>query len=191
MIVVDGGSSDDTRKIARRAGATVIASERGRGLQLGKGAAVAKCDWLLFLHADTLLGDGWRKSVQRHAAEERCKAGYFRFRLRSDDRRARLIEGAVGLRCRFLALPFGDQGLLISKDLYQELGGYSAIPLMEDVDIVRRLGRRRLAALPADAFTSAGRWERDGWARRSVRNMVIQMLYFAGASPGRLARLYR
>jgi rSAM/selenodomain-associated transferase 2 len=191
VIVVDGGSSDDTRKIARRAGATVIASERGRGVQLRTGAAVAKGDWLLFLHADTLLGDGWRLAVQRHAARGQRKAGYFRLRLRSSDRRARLIEGGVGLRCRFLGLPFGDQGLLISRDLYQEVGGYSAIPLMEDLDIARRLGRDRLVALPADAFTSAARWERDGWARRSVRNLTIQMLYFAGASPERLARLYR
>lgn len=191
MVVVDGGSSDDTQTIARHAGATVIVSDRGRGVQLGKGAAAAQRDWLLFLHADTLLGDGWRLAVQRHAAREQCKAGYFRLRLRSSDRRARLIEGGVGLRCRFLGLPFGDQGLLISKDLYQEIGGYSAIPLMEDLDIARRLGRDRLVALPADAFTSAARWERDGWARRSIRNLMMQMLYFAGASPARLARLYR
>lgn len=191
VIVVDGGSSDGTRKIARRAGATVIGSERGRGVQLRTGAAVAKGDWLLFLHADTLLGDGWRPSVQRHAAGEWRKAGYFRFRLRSGDRRARLVELGAGLRCRLLALPFGDQGLLISSGLYREVGGYSAMPLMEDVDIVRRLGRGRLAALSADALTSAARWEGDGWARRSLGNLTIQMLYFAGASPERLARLYR
>lgn len=191
MVVVDGGSSDDTRKIARQAGAKVIVSARGRGVQLRKGAAAAKGDWLLFLHADTSLGDGWRPAVQHHASYEQGQAGYFRLRLQSKDLRARLIERGVALRCRFLGLPFGDQGLLISRSLYEEVGGYAAIPLMEDVDVVRRLGRHRLVALPADAFTSAVRWERDGWARRSLRNLMVQLLFFAGASPEHLARLYR
>ena len=191
VVVVDGGSRDETQSIARHAGANVIVSDPGRGVQLRRGAAAAKGDWLLFLHADTLLGDSWQRAVQRHVASDKRRAAYFRLRLQSSDPRARLIECGVSLRCRYLGLPFGDQGLLISKELYQEVGGYAAIPLMEDVAIVRRLGRGRLLALAADAFTSAARWERDGWARRSMRNLSLQLLYFAGASPERLARLYR
>ncbi|CAN5187179.1 TIGR04283 family arsenosugar biosynthesis glycosyltransferase [soil metagenome] len=191
MVVVDGGSSDETREIAARAGAKVITSDPGRGVQLRNGVAEARGDWLLFLHADTFLGDGWRPAVASHMGSEPHRAGYFRLRLRSDDRRARLIERGVKWRCNAFGLSFCDQGLLIARALYDEVGGYAAIALMEDVDLVRRLGRRRLVALAADAFTSASRWERDGWARRSLGNIALQLLYFAGVSPERLARLYR
>ncbi len=191
MVVVDGGSSDETREIAARAGAKVITSDPGRGVQLRNGVAEARGDWLLFLHADTFLGDGWRPAVASHMGSEPHRAGYFRLRLRSDDPRARLIERGAALRCKALGLPFGDQGLLVSKALYEQVGGYAAIALMEDVDLVRRLGRRCLVPLPADALTSASRWERDGWVRRSLGNVVLGLLYFAGASPDRLARLYR
>ncbi|MGI8705033.1 MAG: TIGR04283 family arsenosugar biosynthesis glycosyltransferase [Sphingomicrobium sp.] len=191
VIVVDGGSLDQTQEIARQAGAKVIISDRGRGVQLRAGATAAKGNWLLFLHADTLLSDGWQLAVECHIESERCQAAYFGLRLQSSDWRARLIERSVRLRCRFFSLPYGDQGLLISRSLYEEVGGYAAISLMEDVDIVRRIGRDRLVELPVSALTSALRWKRDGWARRSLRNLMVQLLYFSGASPERLARFYR
>ncbi|MBA3576834.1 MAG: glycosyltransferase family 2 protein, partial [Sphingomonas sp.] len=132
IVVADGGSTDETREIAAQAGAKVIASDPGRGVQLRNGAAQANGDWLLFLHADTYLGDGWRSVVAKHSECEPHRAGYFRLRLRSDDPRARLIERGVALRCKALGLPFGDQGLLVSKALYEQVGGYAAIALMED-----------------------------------------------------------
>jgi hypothetical protein len=117
-------------------------------------------------------------------------AGYFRFVLDSADRRARRLERIVAWRGRVLGLPYGDQGLLIHRDLLRAVGGMKPMPLMEDVDLVRRLGRRRLRALPADAVTSAERWERDGYLRRSTRNLLCLSLWFAGVPPRLIRRLY-
>jgi rSAM/selenodomain-associated transferase 2 len=187
VIVVDGGSSDDTMQIAEAAGARVIVAPKGRGAQLRAGGEAARGDWLLFLHADTLLAPGWQDHVAAHAARTRGPA-CFRFRL--DDRawQARMIERAVAARVRVLGLPYGDQGLLVSRIHYGNMGGYRPLPLMEDVDLARRLGRIRM--LPVDAVTSAERWRRDGWLRRSARNLLCLGLYRAGMSPERVARVY-
>lgn len=191
IIVVDGGSADGTREAAAEAGATVVPSPRGRGAQLHRGAEAAQGEWLLFLHADTVLAPGWTEPACNHLLLSPGSAGYFRLELRSCDWRARLVEQWVSLRCRLFSLPFGDQGLLIPKRLYDELGGFEPVPLMEDVALVRRLGRARLTPLGAAAWTSAARWERDGWARRSLSNLVLLLRYLAGSSPERLARRYR
>jgi rSAM/selenodomain-associated transferase 2 len=189
-IVVDGGSSDGTAAIARGSGARLVLSPRGRGVQLAAGAAAAKGDWLLFLHADTLLAPGWRESAGRHMAQAPGKAACFRFRLDAGERRARLIEAGVALRVGLLGLPYGDQGLLVPRRLYDAVGGYRPLPLMEDVDLVRRIGLRRLGRLDVDAVTSAARWRRDGWLRRSGRNLLCLALYRFGMSAERVARLY-
>lgn len=185
IVVVDGGSDDGTAELAASLGARVISAPRGRGSQLAAGAAVARGDWLLLLHADTRPGPGWRA-----ARIEPGRAGYFRFALDSDDPRARRLERMVAWRCRVLALPYGDQCLLIHRDLLAAVGGIGALPLMEDVDLVRRLGRRRLVALDVAAVTSAEKWQRQGWHRRSLRNMLCLALYFIGVPPRLIARLY-
>jgi rSAM/selenodomain-associated transferase 2 len=190
ILVVDGGSSDRSASIAAHAGATVIRAHRGRGVQLAAGAAAAKGDWLLFLHADTRLANGWPEAVDHHMATHSQQAACFRFQLDSTAWQARIVERGVALRVRLLGLPYGDQGLLISRELYDALGGYRALPLMEDVDLVRRIARRRLRVLDADAVTSAARWRRDGWLRRSARNLLCLALYLAGMSPARIVRLY-
>lgn len=190
IIVVDGGSSDGTRAIAALLGARLVSSQRGRGAQLRAGAAAASGDWLLFLHADTVLARGWKAAAERHMAAAPHAAAFFRFRLQSDAWQARLVEAGARLRARLLALPYGDQGLLIRRDLYDRLGGYSPLPLLEDVDLVRRLGRTRLRLMQADARTSAERWQRDGWTARSIRNLACLTLYWSGMSPQRVARLY-
>jgi rSAM/selenodomain-associated transferase 2 len=190
VIVVDGGSSDGTADVARQAGARVVAAPRGRGNQLRAGAAPAGGNWLLFLHADTRLGSGWREAVDRHMREQPERAACFRFALDDQAWQARLVERGVAFRVRALALPYGDQGLLISRALYDEVGGYRALPLLEDVDLVRRLGRSRVRVLPVAAVTSAERWRRDGWLRRSARNLFCLGLYGLGVSPARVARLY-
>ncbi len=187
VIVVDGGSSDDTETIAEAWGARVIRAERGRGAQLKAGGEAADGDWLLFLHADTVPGKGWRNAVAAHR-ERRDEAACFRFRLDDSAWQARLIERGVALRT-LLGLPYGDLGLLISRAAYDRAGGYRPLPLMEDVDLVRRLPRRpRL--LDADAVTSADRWRREGWFRRSARNLVCLGLYGAGMPPEKIVRLY-
>ena len=191
IIVVDGGSTDDSVEIANRSGARVIASPRGRGPQLRTGGQAASGDWLLFLHADTRLGAGWSEAVAAHVASAPERAGYFDLRLDDAAWQARVIERGVALRVRSLALPYGDQGLLISRRLYDEVGGFRPLVLMEDVDLVRRIGRHRLHRLAATALTSADRWRRDGWIRRSARNLACLALYAGGVAPTRLARFYR
>jgi len=191
VVVADGGSTDGTQGWARSAGALVITAPRGRGAQFAAGVAAARQPWLLLLHADTALGSGWAAAARTHIENGPARAGYFRFALASADPRARRLEWAVAWRCRLFGLPYGDQGLLIHRDLLRAVGGIRPLPLMEDVDLIRRLGRTRLVALPADAVTSAAKWERDGWTRRSLRNLFCLSLWFAGVSPERIARLYQ
>jgi rSAM/selenodomain-associated transferase 2 len=185
VVVADGGSSDGTQALAAALGAHVVTAPRGRGAQLAAGIAAARGEWLLLLHADTRLAAGWQAAT---VAPER--AGYFRFALDSDDPRARRLERLVAWRCRALALPYGDQGLLIHRDLLRAVGGVRPLPLMEDVDLISRLGRGRLVALDVVAVTSAEKWLRQGWYRRSMRNLCCLALYFAGVPPRTIARLY-
>lgn len=189
-IVVDGGSHDTTSEIAAQAGALVLFAARGRGTQLRAGVAAASHPWILLLHADTRLAANWQVAAQAHMADA-TRAGWFRFRLDSPARQARRLERIVSWRSRVLGLPFGDQGLLIHRHLLAEVGGISAIPLMEDVDLVRRIGRPRLRGLDADAVTSALKWETGGWWKRSARNQACLAMYFAGMPPHRLVRFYR
>jgi rSAM/selenodomain-associated transferase 2 len=192
LVVVDGGSADGTAAIARADGARVVTAPRGRGSQLAAGAVAAGGDWLLFLHADTRPEPGWVEAVRGFIAapDNANRAGYFRFALDDPAPEARRLERAVAWRCRVLALPYGDQGLLLSRALYEAIGGFRPLPLMEDVDLVRRLGRRRLVALPAAALTSAERWRRDGWGRRSARNLLCLALWFLGVPPRLIRKLY-
>lgn len=197
-IVADGGSRDATVRLARRAGCAVMTGASGRGAQLAAGgeAALSRAahgDWLLFVHADTTLEAGWTGPARRFMAEnaDRDRAGYFRFALDEGSARARRLERMVAWRCRTLALPYGDQGLLISAAFYARLGGYKPWQLFEDVDLVRRIGRARLTPLSPRAVTSAERFARDGYARRSAKNLTLLARYFLGDSPERLARAYR
>jgi rSAM/selenodomain-associated transferase 2 len=190
IVVCDGGSNDGTADLAAAIGARVVVAPRGRGGQLAAGIAVARGDWLLLLHADTRLAPGWVSAVRRHMEAEPGRAGYFRFVLASADPRARRLERLVEWRCRRLALPYGDQGLLLSRDLLDAVGGMRPLPLMEDVDLVRRLGRRRLVPLAADAITSAARWERNGWIVRSARNLLCLALYLVGVPPRLIRHVY-
>ena len=190
VVVSDGGSTDGTPDIARACGAAVVTGPRGRGPQIAAGIEAARTPWLLLLHADTRLAPGWAAAAAAHMRVAPDRAAYFRFTLDSPDPRARRLERAVAWRCRALALPYGDQGLLIARDVLDKAGGVRPLPLMEDVDLVRRLGRHRLAALAVDAVTSAARWERDGWRRRSARNLACLALWAAGVPPSWIARLY-
>lgn len=192
VIFADGGSTDRTADIAEAAGARLVSAPRGRGGQLAAGAAAGSGEWLLFLHADSALSDGWEDAVRRFVddPDNADRAGYFRFGLDDPGMPARWLEAVVALRCRLFKLPYGDQGLLISRALYGRLGGYRPLPLMEDVDFVRRIGRRRLAALAAGIRTSAVRYRRDGYLLRPVRNLCCLMLYYFGVSPRVILKLY-
>ena len=190
LVIADGGSSDGIAELAEALGARLVTARRGRGSQLAAGARAAEGEWLLFLHADTALAPGWADAVRAHIAARPGKAGYFRLRFDGDGAMAGVVAGWANLRSRLLGLPFGDQGLLVSREVLDAMGGYPEIPLMEDVAMARRLGRRRLAMLPATAVTSAERYASRGWIRRGARNLSTQALYFLGVAPERLLRRY-
>ena len=174
----------------------MIRAPRGRGSQLAAGAAALLADgtaeWLFFLHADSVPDPSWADEAARFtaAAENRARAGYGRFALDDGAAPARRIERLVGWRCRRLGLPYGDQGLLVHRDLYRAAGGFPAIPLMEDVALVRRIGRRRLVPLPFAVTTSAERYRRGGYVLRPLRNLGCLALYLAGLPPSAVRRLY-
>lgn len=192
MLMVDGGSSDGTVSVAETQGARTIAAPPGRGGQLAAGTAAVTGDWLLFVHADTRLEDGWVSAVAdfMQAPENARRAGYFRLVLDDTARAARRLERIVAWRARTLGLPYGDQGLLLSRELYDAAGGFRPLELMEDVDLARRIGRRRLVALPATARTSAARYRRSGYFVRSARNLLCLTLYFLGVPVRVVRRLY-
>jgi rSAM/selenodomain-associated transferase 2 len=190
IVVADGGSEDSSVELAHQAGAHVVAGSPGRGRQLAAGVAASTGEWLLLLHADTRLSPEWRDQAAAHIHQHPGKAAYFRFALDSADPKARRLERLVAWRCRVLGLPYGDQGLLIGRDTLRRAGGIAPLPLMEDVDLINRLGRRRLIGLSATAITSAAKWERDGWNRRSCRNLLCLSLWLVGVSPARIARIY-
>jgi rSAM/selenodomain-associated transferase 2 len=194
-IIVDGGSTDETAAIAEAAGTRLIRSQRGRGAQLQAGAAAARGDWLLFLHADTVLEPGWAEEaesfMERVATGRRAPAAAtFRFALDDQGLMPRLLEWLVGLRCLLFALPYGDQGLLIPRDLYRASGGFRPLPLMEDVDLVRRLKRSQRVMLHSRAVTSGARYRNEGYVARSLRNLCCITLYYLRVPTRVLARLY-
>jgi rSAM/selenodomain-associated transferase 2 len=191
IVVADGGSTDGTLALAEGLGARVLSVPPGRGGQLAAGAREAKGDWLLFLHADTALANGWRAVALAHRRDRPERAGFFRLALDDPNPAARRVESLANWRARRLGLPYGDQGLLISRALYEAVGGFRGLPLMEDVDLVRRIGKSRLVPLDAEAVTSAERYRRDGWWRRPMRNLACLGLYFLGVPPRRIQEIYR
>ena len=189
LVIADGGSTDGTGAIAEAAGAVFVEGPAGRGGQLRRGAAAAQGEWLLFLHADSRLAPGWSGALLQHLRDRADRAGYFRLAFRAEGPAPRLVAGWANLRARALGLPYGDQGLLVSRTLYDRSGGYPDIPLMEDVAIARALAGQ-LAPIDAAVFTSAERYRRRGWIRRGGRNLMTLTRYLLGADPERLARSY-
>jgi rSAM/selenodomain-associated transferase 2 len=195
VVVSDGGSWDATRAIAEAAGARVVVGDAGRGAQLARGASASRGRWFLFLHADTVLEKTWRDEARALIDEGESRAGVFTLRF---DRRGVapfLVAAGAMLRTRTFAAPYGDQGLLVSRAVYDEVGGYRQMVLFEDVDLIDRLirlkGRGALRVLKSRATTSAERYARDGYARRVVKNAYCFSLYRLGVAPEKIARIYK
>lgn len=187
VIVTDGGSDDDTLRVAESIGADVVTGPPSRGGQLRRGCAMAQGDWLLILHADTQLAPGWSGPVMAHLATP--SPAYFRLAFDATTPGARVTAAWANLRSRLFALPYGDQGLLIRSELLRQVGNYPDIPLMEDVALVRRLSG--LTMLPITARTGFSRYAAEGWLRRGTRNLILLLRYLAGADPHVLAQAYR
>lgn len=193
LVVVDGGSEDNTLKIADAAGATVIETRAGRGHQLQAGANTATTDFLLFLHADTVLSKEWVEAAGQFCTDVGQMgqaAAYFKFALDDKSGAAKRVSRFVQLRNRLFGLPYGDQGLLVPAAYYKQLGGFEDIPLMEDVALVRKIGKRRLIQLEATATTSAARYRQNGYWRQPISNLWRLARYFLGASPQKLVAGY-
>ena len=189
LIISDGGSCDDIAAMADALGARLLVSPPSRGMQLATGAAAAKGEWLLFLHADSILDPKWIGAVSCHM-QNSSGAGCFRLRFGAAGFAAAWVAGWANRRTVWFGLPFGDQGLLIPRKLYSQIGGYPTIPIMEDVAIARRL-RGRISMLSATATTDAASYVQQGWLRRGTANLVLQMKYFFGVPPEKLAHQYR
>ena len=190
IIVVDGGSTDDTR--ARAAGADrVLVTERGRALQMNAGAAAASGDVLLFLHADCRPEPGAFAAVAAALDDPRTVGGCFRQAIEAGGWRYRLMERGNALRVRLLGWAYGDQGIFVRRQVFHELGGFPRVPLMEDLLFMKRLKRRgRIRLLDARLHVSARRWQRSGVVRQTLRNWTLIAALHAGVSPDRLARFY-
>ena len=189
LIVSDGGSSDNIADIAKELGAVLVEGPSGRGGQIARGLDAATAPWLLVLHADTHLSETWTQAARGHMIAHTDRAGYFRLRFRAKGVAPRVVEAGATLRSQLLDLPYGDQGLLISRALLTEIGGYPGIPLMEDVAVARML-RGRLRALEATAMTSAEKYQRDGWFRRATSNIGTLVRFRLGTDPETLAKRY-
>jgi len=192
VIVVDGGSTDGTRQIARAAGARLLCSAVGRGVQLRAGADEAVAPVLLFIHADVRLDHEARGVLEQGAVASRTGALAFRLRIDAFGFSYRLIEWGTNLRSRLFTLPYGDQALLVRHDDYVRVGGYPEIPLMEDVALVRELrGITHVRLANAAVRVSPRRWKADGPIRRTLKNWLLLARYLVGTAPERLARDYR
>jgi glycosyltransferase involved in cell wall biosynthesis len=186
VIVADGGSADRTLAIADAAGAHIVQAGPRRSAQLAAGAEAARSDWLLFLHPETALEPGWEAEIEsflHQALPERPRAAAFRFALEDFGGPARRAEAWAALRSWLLALPYGEQGLLVPRRLYRKLGGYRDLARLEDADMVRRIGRRRLVMLRSRAVNGAR--PRRGW----LRPFALSLLHLLRVPSSVLAKL--
>jgi len=192
ILVVDGGSSDGTDEIARELGARVLATAPSKAGQMNAGAAEAQGAVLLFLHADTRLPENFEEKVLTAAARRGFCAGAFTLEIDSTDRGMRFIERAANWRARIFKMPYGDQALFVSRNLFLEIGGFADYPIMEDFELVRRLKKKgKIAILPDSVKTSPRRWQNLGVLTTWLLNQIILVAYFIGIPPRRLASWYR
>jgi rSAM/selenodomain-associated transferase 2 len=192
LIVADGGSSDDTAALAQAAGATVINAPCGRALQMNAGAQQASAGVLLFLHADTVLPEDADRLIAWALADGSAVWGRFDVRIAGRSRVLRVVAALMNLRSRWSGIATGDQAMFMTRAAFDAVGGFPAQPLMEDIEISKRLRQlTRPACLRAEVQTSGRRWETRGVWRTIFLMWRLRFAYWHGAAPEQLAKLYR
>lgn len=193
VIVVDGDPRGGTVGTINEKGTITAIAEKGRARQMNCGASLASAKILLFVHADTTLPDDALARVTAAMSDEQCVAGAFNLGIESKRRVFRITERYVALRTRVTRVPFGDQAIFIRKDYFDTIGGYADIPLMEDVELMRRIRKRgdRICIIPERVKTSARRWEREGVLCGTLRNWTLQLSYALGVPPEQLTKWYK
>lgn len=193
IVVAEAGSTDDTRAVALEFGAVLASSPPGRGSQLAAGARIAKRDVLLFLHADSAPSQSSWDALDEALRDPRLEGGAFRFSLAGTAGIwPRVYEFLVGLRSRWLGLPYGDQGYFVRRATWERVGPFLPIPLMEDVEWWSRLrSQAKVRILHAPLITSPRRFLRRGWLASAMRNLMILVAWRLGVPPERLASWYR
>jgi rSAM/selenodomain-associated transferase 2 len=191
ITVVDGRSEDGTIDAAEAAGARTMVSPHGRGSQMNAGAAEANGDILLFLHADTVLPEDYTQYVRKAMLQAGAVAGAFRLSINSPERSLRRVEWLANWRSRHMLLPYGDQAIFMRSEVFEEMGGFPEIPIMEDFELMRRLKRRgRIEVVKASIQTSPRRWLDVGVLRATIVNQAVIVAYFLGVPISRIADLY-
>jgi len=191
VIVVDGGSSDGTPALAERLADRVLRGPRGRAVQMNAGAAVAAAEVVLFLHADTRLPESFAAAVLAALADPRAVGGRFDVSLQPGSPLLALTGALINLRSRLSRIATGDQAIFVRRRVFDDLGGFPPLPLMEDIAFSRALKRAgRIVCLREKVITSSRRWRRDGVLRTILLMWSLRLLYFCGVSPARLRRVY-
>lgn len=192
IIVVDGGSQDETVAISQQTAKVITVIGKGRAGQMNAGGNLAQSDILLFLHGDTQLPPNFIDLVTQTLDQHQTIAGAFELAIDGSSRSLRWIEMLVRMRSRILSLPYGDQGIFISKQAFIEAGGFNDLPIMEDFEFIRRIKRRgRIAIAPASVTTSDRRWQKLGVWQTTLINQLMLVGYFLGISPTKLSQFYR
>ncbi len=193
IIVVDGHPDRDTIREIKNDDIKKLSSGKGRGVQLNSGAVQAKGNVLIFLHADTRLPSTALERITSILKDGACIGGAFDLRIDSDRRAVRVIEKMASWRSRLTRIPYGDQAIFLRADYYKALGGFRNIPIMEDVDLMRRIKRNKgkIKILPERVLTSSRRWDTEGIIFCTLRNWLLVLLFFMGVKPATLKRFYK
>ncbi|MBN4006705.1 TIGR04283 family arsenosugar biosynthesis glycosyltransferase [Nostoc sp. LPT] len=192
VIVVDGGSKDNTVEIVQSLGVKVISSSPGRAVQMNAGAVAASGEILLFLHADSRLPTGFDEMIRTALQQPGIVAGAFKLRIDASLLSLRWVEWGVNVRSHFCQMPYGDQAIFVTKAVFQQIGGFPELPIMEDFELMRRLkAKGHITIISTPVVTSARRWLQKGVFKTTLLNQIVIIAYLLGVSPERIRRWYR